>query len=1153
MLLSKVGVRMANPSWFKEVGITAGANHLFQKLRLTKAEEAELDIESWLRGIGLTQYRELFRANDIDGKLLHALTGDDLKEIGISSFGHRKKLLDAIAVLNPPPEVVSPPVASAPASGAERRHLTVMFVDLVGSTGLSTKLDPEDMREVILAYQNAVAGEITRFEGHVAKFMGDGVLAYFGWPRAHEDDSERAVRAGLAVTHTISRLRTPASKTLLTRVGIATGLVVVGDLVGQGAAQEQAVVGETPNLAARLQGVAEPGMVVIADATRRLVGDLFVLRALGRQTFNGINEPTPAFAVIAERTLESRFAARQVGGVAPIVGRDQELALLIERWRHAKSGEGQMVLLSGEAGIGKSRVIEALVEAAGLEPHFLLRHQCSPYHSDSALYPVIQQIAYAAGFAEDDSPDQRLDRLEVLLARGTEKIVEAAPLMAALMGLDGTSRYGALTLTPQQRRSRMLAVLIDQFTGLASRKPLLWVIEDAHWIDPTTLELIELALDPMQSASVLVLITARPTFVASFASHPGVTLLALNRLGRGATQRIVDRITRGKRLPEALLDEIAARTDGVPLFVEEMTKAVIESGALREGEDAYHLDGPLSALAIPTTLHDSLMARLDRLHPVKEVAQTAAVIGRSFDHHTIAALAALPELELADAMSRLVEAVLVFRRGTPPDATYLFKHALVRDAAYESLLKAKRIILHARLVDVLEGRGNIAPEVKAQHAEAAGLTERALDYWEQAGTEALARSAYKESIGSLENAIRLCSAMGDEGQWKRREQGLQLQLGQALIANRGYQAPTALRAFERALVLSDQIGDLSSPLPALFGKWAYHYIGGARTGELAQRFAALAATRPETGPRLVGFRMLGLERFHEGRFEESLALLTKAVDSYDPIAHRDLAHRFGHDPRTAAANYQAWSLWHLGFPDQAARMSEENLSWTRTREVVHANTIGLALCYGVTITNIWLRRPERVETAAREGVRFAEEMSLALWHAFGLIHLGWALSQQDTAPGLDEIEAGLREAQQIGAGRLEPLHLSLAADAYSRAGRYNDARLSIEKAFAALARGHDLALAAELHRKRAALMLYCGAGDRDAAEADLSRALEIARQQNARSLELRAARDLTRAMAERGEQQQAADRLAAVYAGFTEGFDTPDLKEAKVLLDQLHA
>jgi class 3 adenylate cyclase/tetratricopeptide (TPR) repeat protein len=1113
-----------------------------------------LDIDSWLSGIGLAQYGELFRANDIDGNLLHQLSGDDLKDIGVASLGHRKKLLEAIASLDAATEILSPaPVATTPPLGAERRHLTVMFVDLVGSTAMSTQLDPEDMREVIRAYQNAVTGEITRFEGHVAKLMGDGVLAYFGWPRAHEDDAERAVRAGLAVTHAISQLRTRAAKTLLTRVGVATGLVVVGDLVGEGAAQEQAVVGDTPNLAARLQGAAEPGMVVIADETRHLVGDLFVLRALGRQSFKGIQEPTPAFAVITERAVESRFAARQVGGgdVEPIVGRDQELALLLERWHHAKSGEGQMVLLSGEAGIGKSRVTEALIDAARGGPHFLLRHQCSPYHGDSALYPVIQQLVQAAGFAEDDSPDRRLDLLENLLARATEKIDESAPLIAALMGLDGTSRYGALTLTPQQRRSRILGVLIDQFKGLASRKPLLWVIEDAHWIDPTTLELIELALDPMQSVSVLVLVTSRPTFVASFASHPNVTQLALNRLGRTATQSIVDRITRGKRLPEVLLDEIAARTDGVPLFVEEMTKAVIESGALREGEDAYHLDGPLSALAIPTTLHDSLMARLDRLHPVKEVAQTAAVIGRSFDHHTIGALAALPEVELADAMSRLVEAVLVFRRGTPPDATYLFKHALVRDAAYESLLKAKRIILHTRLVDVLESRGNTAPEVKAQHAEAAGLPERALDYWEEAGMQALARSAYKEAIASLENAIRLCRAMGDDGRWKRREQDLHLALGQALIANQGYQAPAALRAFERALLLADQIGDATSPLPALYGQWAYHYVGGTGGGELAHRFAVLAETRAETGPRLVGLRMLALERFHEGHFEDSLALLKKAVDSYDPIAHRDLAHRFGHDPRTAAANYQAWSLWHLGFPDQAARISEDNLSWTRGIE--HANTTGLALCYGVTTTNIWLRRPDRVETAAREGVRFAEEMSLALWHAFGLIHLGWALSQQGTALGLDEIELGLREVEQIGAGRLKPLHFSLAADAYLRAGRHDDARGSIDKAFTALVHGNDLALAAELHRKRAALLLAAGAGDRGAAEVDLRRALEIARQQKAKSLELRAARDLAWLMAERGERPQAADLLSYVYGGFTEGFDTLDLKEAKALLDQLRA
>jgi len=1097
-----------------------------------------MDVGDWLRSHGLGQYEAAFRESEIEADVLPELTDQHLKDLGVS-LGHRLKMLRAIRELASDAPVKAQPDAPAerkPQGAAERRQLTVMFIDLVGSTALSAQLDPEDMREIIRVYQNTVAGEITRFEGHIAKFMGDGVLAYFGWPRAHEDEAERAARAGLAVTQAITRLRTPAGKPLQTRIGIATGLVIVGDLVGEGAAQEQAVVGDTPNLAARLQGAAEPGMVVIAEATRHLVGDL--------------SEPTPAFAVLAERSLESRFAAKQAGGVTPIVARDQELALLIERWRQAKSGEGQMVLLSGEAGIGKSRITEALVDALSGEPRVLLRYQCSPYHIDSALYPAIQQIAHAAGFAEDDSPERRLERLETLLTRATDDISEAAPLMAMLMGLEGSSRYGALTLPPQQRRNRTLAILMDQLTGLASRMPVLWVIEDAHWIDPTTLELIELALDRVPGTRVLALITARPTFVASFGSHPVVTRLALNRLGREATHSIIASIARGKRLPEPLLDEIAAKTDGVPLFVEEMTKAVIESGVLREGGDAYHLDGPLSALAIPTTLHDSLMARLDRLQPVKEVAQIASVIGRSFDHRTIAALAAHPEGEITEAVRQLVEAELVFRRGTPPDATYLFKHALVRDAAYESLLKARRRALHARLLEVLENRGDAAPEVKAQHAEAAGLTERALDYWEQAGTQALARPAYKEAIANLENGVRLCRAMGEERQWKSREQTIQLQLDQALIANQGYQAAVTLRVFERALELADEIGDVSLQLPAVFGLWAGHHIAGTGSGELARRYATLAGTQPETGPRLVGLRMLGLERFYEGHFEESLALTNKGLDIYDPIAHRDLAHRFGHDPRAASANYKAWNLWHLGFPDQAARTFEDNLRWMR--QVNHANTTGLVLCFG-TMTNIWLRRPEPVENAACEAIRLAEEMTLALWHAWGRIHLGWALSQQDAARGLEEIEAGLREAHQIGAGRYEPFHLGIAADAYARAGRQDEARRSIAKAFAALALGHHLAFAADLYRTRAVLLLRIDAGERGAAEADLRRALEIARQQEAPSLQLRAARDLARLLAEQGERQQAVDLLAPVYGGFTEGFHTPDLMEAEALLEELRA
>jgi class 3 adenylate cyclase len=697
-----------------------------------------MDVGAWLRGLGLGQYEQAFRDNAVDAEVLRELTGDDLKDLGVSLVGHRRRLLAALreGVASPSasssrPELVPPaapgPVARSPE--AERRQLTVMFVDLVGSTALSSRLDPEEMRNVLRAYQNAVAGEVGRIEGYVAKFMGDGVLAYFGWPQAHEDEAERAVRAGLAIVAAVAKL-SGGGQALACRVGIATGLVVVGDLIGEGAAREQVVVGDTPNLAARLQAVAEPGSVVIGELTRQLVGDLFALHSLKPQTCKGMPEPVPAYLVLREQALESRFAARRTGGVAPVVGRDQELALLLEHWRQAKGGEGQLVLLTGEAGIGKSRITEAMIEAVAGEPHSLIRYQCSPYHAGSALHPAIHHLAHTAGIDPDDDPERRLGRLEAWLARTDEPTAtpEATALLAALLDLDATDRYGALTLTPQQRRARTLAALVDQLIGSAGRQPVMWVVEDAHWIDPTTLEMLELALDRVQGSAVLVVVTARPTFAASFASHPVVTRLVLNRLARAAVQLIVGRITGGKRLPEALLAEIAVRSDGVPLFVEEMTKAVLESGLLLESAEAYRLGGPLSGLAIPASLHDSLMARLDRLHPVREVAQAAAVIGRSFDHATIGALSELAEPALAEAMQRLVEAELVFRRGTPPDATYLFKHALVRDAAYESLLKAKRAAMHARLVDILERSVTASPEVKAQHAEAGGLTERALQY-----------------------------------------------------------------------------------------------------------------------------------------------------------------------------------------------------------------------------------------------------------------------------------------------------------------------------------------------------------------------------------------------------------------------------------------
>jgi class 3 adenylate cyclase len=716
-----------------------------------------VNVSQWLKNIGLEQYEGLFRSNDIDGNVLPKLTGDDLKEIGVASLGHRKRLLDAIAALSAA-DAPAPAHVSAP----ERRQLTVMFVDLVGSTALSVQLDPEDMRDLIHAYQNALAGEISRFEGHIAQYLGDGVLAYFGWPRAHEDDAERAVRAGLAVIEAVSRLKTPSGASLQTRIGIATGLVVVGDLIAEGMANRHAVVGDTPNLAARLQAIAEPGTIVISEATRDLVGDFFILSDLGRKPLKGISEPVLVFSVAAERALESRFAGRHAGEVAPIVGRKVEFGTLADRWRQASNGEGQIVLLSGEAGIGKSRLTEALIEAVGREPHHLLRCQCSPYHTDSELYPVVQQLLHAARLDEAASMDGRLERLEAVLG-GAACSGDALPLIAALLGIEATGRFAPLTLTPQQRRTRTLGVLVEYLAGLAERKPVLWIFEDAHWMDPTSLELIDLALDRLRGARVLSIITLRPGSASPFRTHPAITELALNRLGREATESIVDGLTRGKSLPRLLLDKIVEATDGVPLFIEETTKALLESGMLQQTATGWELNAPLAQLAVPSSLHDSLMSRLDRLQPIaKQLAQTAAVIGREFDRGMLLELSPLAEGELSGALDHLIETGLIYSPDDQPSEHFCFKHALVRDAAYESLLKVNRRAVHLQLLSILSIDPSAAPQVLAHHAQEGGDIGRAARYWRRAAEAAARRYAHREAAALYASAIENAATVGAE-------------------------------------------------------------------------------------------------------------------------------------------------------------------------------------------------------------------------------------------------------------------------------------------------------------------------------------------------------------------------------------------------------
>jgi class 3 adenylate cyclase/pimeloyl-ACP methyl ester carboxylesterase len=729
-----------------------------------------VDIAAWLRELGLERYEPAFRENEIDWEVLPELTEGDLDKLGLP-LGPRRKLLKAIAGLSGKPTAVATEAASSPkrrAPEAERRQLTVMFVDLVGSTALSAQLDPEEMRQVIRAYQNAVAGEITRFGGYIAKYMGDGVLVYFGYPRAQEDDAERAVRAALAVIGEVARLRPYHDLVLQARLGIATGLVVVGDTVGEGAAREEAVVGETPNLAARLQQLAEPGTVVLADSTRRLLAQLFHLRDLGARALHGFPAPVRAWQVAGEGRTTGRFEARHSGDLTPLVGREHEVALLLDRWRLAHEGEGQAVLLAGEPGVGKSRLAQAVRQRLGDERHVRLLYQCSPQHTGSALHPIAAQLEHAAGFSRDDEPGARLAKLKALLAQGADDVATAAPLFAALLAIPPDGPYPLLELSPQQRKERMLEALLVQLEGVAARQPVLLVFEDLHWIDPTSLEFLGLLVDRVAKLPVLMILTARPEFAPPWSARAHLTVLTLNRLGRRHTATLAQRVS-VKALPPEILDEIVARTDGVPLFVEELTRTVLESGLLEDEGERYGLRGPLPTRAIPTTLHDSLMARLDRLAGVKEVAQVAAVIGREFTHEMLALVVPLDEWELGAALDQLAGSDLILRHGTPGRATYSFRHALVQEAAYGSLLKSRRQELHARIAKAVEERfpnvSALRPEWLAHHYTEAGLIVPAAEHWLRAAERAKEAYANREATSHLHRCLDAIEARrpGDGG------------------------------------------------------------------------------------------------------------------------------------------------------------------------------------------------------------------------------------------------------------------------------------------------------------------------------------------------------------------------------------------------------
>jgi class 3 adenylate cyclase/pimeloyl-ACP methyl ester carboxylesterase len=773
-----------------------------------------MEISSWLRGLGLEDYAQAFQANHIDAEVLPRLTADDLTALGITSVGHRRRLLDAITLLqnDAAPASAQPAALTTHPSQAERRQLTVLFCDLVGSTTLAARLDPEDMGQVIRTYHGICTQVVERWGGQVAKYMGDGVLAYFGWPQAHEDEAERAVRAGLALTEAVGKVVAPAGKPLAARVGIATGLVMVGELIGQGQSQEQTVVGETPNLAARLQALAVPGSVVISQATRRLVGELFELVDLGPRRLKGFAEPLSVWRVEGEGRAEGRFEALHGEHLTPLIGREHELGMLLQRWDWARDGDGQAVLLSGEPGIGKSRMLRALRERLGDEPHTPISHYCSPHHTASAFYPVIDLLERLARLDRSASPEVQLARLEAVLAGAGQRLDEVMPLFAALLGVPTGAHYPALTVTPEVQKRRTLQALLDELAGLAARQPVLALYEDVHWIDPSTLELLGMVIERIRQLPVLVVITFRPEFQPPWSGHAHVTALTMNRLGRRQGADLVAGVAGDKPLPAAIVEQIVARTDGVPLFVEELTKTVLESDLLTDVGDHYEPSGSLPSLAIPTTLHDSLMARLDRLAPLKEVAQIGAVIGREFSHDLLAAVAPISANQLGDALEQLVTSELVFRRGAPPDAIYTFKHALVQDAAYQSLLRSKRQQLHARIAQVLEERfpeiTARQPEWLAHHYTEALLGGRASSYWLEAARRAKAAYALREASTHLDKCLEVMASApapdGDAHAAKLCAQRLEALVLLGDVASLMGDLESSNRHYERALSLTSE-------------------------------------------------------------------------------------------------------------------------------------------------------------------------------------------------------------------------------------------------------------------------------------------------------------------------------------------------------------
>ena len=1099
------------------------------------------DVRPWLEHLGLAQYTEAFEDNDLDLDLASELSDADLRDLGVSSMGHRKKLLRAIAALASAADGGYRESESASGSGsgiqsmpaetdaldsrAERRQLSVLFCDLVGSTALSGELDPEDMRELMRAYQQGVTGAVVQHGGYVAKFLGDGVLAYFGWPQANEDQAERAVNAGLGAIEVVSGLRV-SGVSVSARVGIATGLVVVGDLAGE----SDAIAGETPNLAARLQALAQPGQVVISQSTQRLVGDRFQMEDLGQTELKGFSKAVSAWAVIQARTSDTRFDAAHSGHLTPLIGRSHELALVQARWQRALDAQAQVVMLSGEAGIGKSRLLAALEASVPERTCFRIQFQCSPYHAGSAFHPIVRQLERAAGFLPGEPAPVKLEKLAALLGQDSADCAA----VALIMGLEIGSRFGDLEWTPAQIKMRAIDALLSHLRALTAVRPVLITFEDLHWIDPSSQDLVHRIVTGLRDVRLLTVLTHRPEYRPPFPATGNLTTLTLTSLSLTEIQDMI-RAVAGKGITAALAEKIALRSDGMPLFVEEMTKNMTEAGAVET--------------EVPDTLQASLLSRLDRLGEAKEVAQIAAAIGRDFEFALLLRIADRGQQELIDALNRLVDSMLVFQFDVPPDARYTFKHALVQDAAYDSLLKRRRQILHLRIATVLERHFPDAvanePEVLARHFTLAGEANKAVGYWQRAGERAAALSSGLEARNHFESALSLVERI--PAGLERDAVELPLRLGQAwaIQLTKGPADPDMEFAYDRALALTSRVGEAPQRLAAMFGMWRYRFWStgtGAATGYSDKLWSANRASEHVENRVLTNY-VRSVTQMTLGDDRAAADSAGVAWDLYQSSSGIALSYRLGHNQGVSSLLILAWSLWSLGRPSQARAMAAEAL----TRAEAMGEPLTLAIVRAIRAAVLELLGEEDVDNVqAARGV--AGEYGFSVWGAYADTCYAWIQYRSgEREQGLELMKGGIARWQEAGFKAFVTDRLALYAHMCIDSGLFKQARDILAQAESLAETTAERFWLTEIHRYQGQLAV-AERGDRVAAEQCYRRAFTSAEARGAWGFGLRAAVDLGTLFEQDGRMGEAIDLLSSVHRRFAAEDRTADLSKARSLL-----